>query len=359
MLSKFQQFKGSIDPDFAFNGPINNPSWGRTVKVVASQPVFVFIFLSALTLSTVTSAAVWPQEINCGDQLKPAIRQKILSGEGLDNTEWNTYLKDIYQCQPACSPRIFADQATSLGPDSYFLLTEKLFSHYSSGQTIVDLGAGSGHLLSNIRASASKNSTIVGVDMSRDELLIAKRDHGSDPRVQLIEAMAQSLPIQSGSVDLIAAHMSIMLMKPIEPAIAETHRILKKGGRLVAVTTSTGEPNKTIKQLNAEIDRFLKSKYPNYSAGPADLRIRHEEGIRELFLPLFSEVEEFIPFTLNMEFTPAEVWEYYNTIVTVNYLPHEDRETLKRTIIDIATENIGANGKALLQLPLALWVVRK
>lgn len=57
-------------------------------------------------------------------------------------------------------------------------------------------------------------------------------DLGRGPFVQ---ADATALGFASGSVDVVIASMSLMLLDPLEAAVAELSRVLRPGGSLVAV----------------------------------------------------------------------------------------------------------------------------
>jgi ubiquinone/menaquinone biosynthesis C-methylase UbiE len=196
--------------------------------------------------------------------------------------------------------------------------------------------------------------------MSKEELQIAAKAYGSHSNVHFVTALAQNLPFSSETFDLIGAHMSIMLMRPIEPAIGEMFRVLKKGGRIAAITTSTMPATGTLKAVNDAILSFIKVNYPKFSQLPnGDLRTRSLEGIQELFLPRFSLIEQYKPFFLNVVVSPEETWEFCNTLVSVNLLPQSKRTELRKIVIEIADGQPQQNGKVTLQMPLSLWVIQK
>jgi SAM-dependent methyltransferase len=75
------------------------------------------------------------------------------------------------------------------------------------------------------------DSQYLGVDVSEAELDVA-RARGRGP-VRNGDALA--LPVESASVDVVVCSMAIMLLRPLEQAIAEVARVLRPGGTFAAI----------------------------------------------------------------------------------------------------------------------------
>ncbi len=299
-------------------------------------------------------------EQTCESLININFESKIFSGITPSDDAWNAYLLKIYKELPACSPAVFANHNTNLGPSSYEILAKNIELFHRPAQRLIDLGSGSGHMLKYISPQIRKNDLVTAVDMSEDEIKIAAKDYGNNSQIKFVAARAQNLPFSDESIDLIGAHMSMMLMRPIEPVVDEIYRVLKKGGRLLAVTNSTEPASGTLGLFNATILDFIKSHYPQFKQLPnGDIRTRNLDGLKELFLPRFKSVEQFTPFYLNIEVTPDGAWAFCNTLVSVNIVPQDKRSELRSRILEIANAQRQMNGKVLLQMPLALWVVEK
>lgn len=71
----------------------------------------------------------------------------------------------------------------------------------------------------------------LGVDVSHAELSVA-RARGRGP---VLNGDALALPVESGSVDVVVCSMAIMLLRPIDAAMAEVARVLRPGGTFAAI----------------------------------------------------------------------------------------------------------------------------
>jgi ArsR family transcriptional regulator len=97
---------------------------------------------------------------------------------------------------------------------------------------VADLGVGTGSLAEALAPFAGR---VVGVDRSAEMLQAAQHRLGGLDNVDLREGELESLPIDKSEVDL--AVLALVLHYVVEPpaVLAEVHRVLKKGGRVVLV----------------------------------------------------------------------------------------------------------------------------
>lgn len=106
------------------------------------------------------------------------------------------------------------------------------------GDRLLDLGTGTGVVLARLAARADAPREAVGVDRS-GSMLAAAQDVPHAWR--LLCADATALPFANESFDVVTAAYLLHLLEP--PArsavIAEAARVLRPGGRLIAVTVCT------------------------------------------------------------------------------------------------------------------------
>ncbi|MBB2504041.1 class I SAM-dependent methyltransferase [Amycolatopsis echigonensis] len=76
----------------------------------------------------------------------------------------------------------------------------------------------------------------LGLDVSAAELAVARRS-GAGP---LVRASAAAIPARTGSVDVVVCSMALMVMTPLPVVLADVHRVLVRGGRLVATVPGRG-----------------------------------------------------------------------------------------------------------------------
>ncbi|UCC24756.1 MAG: metalloregulator ArsR/SmtB family transcription factor [Gemmatimonadales bacterium] len=95
-----------------------------------------------------------------------------------------------------------------------------------------DLGAGTGGLAATIAPFVGK---VIGIDRSEAMLATARELLAGTKNVELRPGELESLPLEDRELDL--AVLSLVLHYVVDPgeALAEAHRVLKPGGRLVVV----------------------------------------------------------------------------------------------------------------------------
>jgi ubiquinone/menaquinone biosynthesis C-methylase UbiE/DNA-binding transcriptional ArsR family regulator len=103
--------------------------------------------------------------------------------------------------------------------------------------TIADLGCGTGTIAG---ALAPHVARVIGVDAS-DEMLSAAAERVDAPNIDWRRGSLESLPIEDASLD--AATLVLVLHHLPSPglALAEAHRVLKPGGRLLIVDMTAHE----------------------------------------------------------------------------------------------------------------------
>jgi ubiquinone/menaquinone biosynthesis C-methylase UbiE len=105
-------------------------------------------------------------------------------------------------------------------------------------RTIVDLGCGSGFWLPVYAAEASR---VVGVEPDQVLLAAAARRTAGRPVVQgmpvveLLAGSAEHIPLPDNSADVVHARFAYFFPPGTDAGLAEVLRVLRPGGRLVAV----------------------------------------------------------------------------------------------------------------------------
>jgi SAM-dependent methyltransferase len=106
----------------------------------------------------------------------------------------------------------------------------------SSGQAILDLGCGGGHLVRDLALAVGDNGRVVGLDASTDQLGAAGALCAGLKAVELMEADATDMPFEDGSFDSLASIQMLEYVPNVDGAIAEARRVLKPGGKAALVS---------------------------------------------------------------------------------------------------------------------------
>ena len=91
---------------------------------------------------------------------------------------------------------------------------------------ILDVGCGAGQTL--IASRLGRDVTAIGIDRDETALALGRR---IDPRVRLVRASGESLPLPTGFFDLAISRVALPYMRNRE-ALAEMARVLRPGGEL-------------------------------------------------------------------------------------------------------------------------------
>jgi len=126
--------------------------------------------------------------------------------------------------------------------------------HLSEGDTVVDIGCGNGLLTQEIARAVGNTGKVIGVDPSEDMRIPASARCDAFPNVDIKDGLADKLPLQDGEVDKAVAVQVLEYLPDIPSAIREAHRVLRVGGRFVAVDTGC----KTLDWFSEDQDRMQR-----------------------------------------------------------------------------------------------------
>ena len=99
-------------------------------------------------------------------------------------------------------------------------------------QRVLEVGGGEGELAERIRAELG--AEVIGIDQS-ERMVELQRSKGIDARVGDV----QNLRFADGEFDVVVAAWMLYHLPDLDRGLAEIARVLKAGGRLVAVTNAT------------------------------------------------------------------------------------------------------------------------
>ncbi len=103
-------------------------------------------------------------------------------------------------------------------------------------ESLLDIGTGPGNFPTRLRASGHLGR-LVGLDFSGGMLEVAKNKTDS---VEWIQGNAMELPFADPSFDVVTARHMLYHVPDMNKAIREAKRVLKPGGRFLAVTNDDG-----------------------------------------------------------------------------------------------------------------------
>ena len=125
---------------------------------------------------------------------------------------------------------------------------------FEGGETLVDLGTGTGALLAEAAGRDPRPRVAIGVDTSPEMLA---RVPPLPDGWHVIDGAADALPLEPGSADVVTAAYLLHLIDP-GPALAEARRVLAPGGRVVCVTPFARGPAAALLKAAAAVTPGLR-----------------------------------------------------------------------------------------------------
>ena len=291
---------------------------------------------------------------------------KLLAGAATSDAEWNQFLRDAHHATPGVTPRCTGSLRTSDGLSSYELLADTLKHVHPAPRStlgVLDLACGDGYLIELCVKQLGRGARITGVDMSPEELDRARyRLHGSDVTFLLEEA--QHLSLADSSFDAALCHLAFMLMRPLEPVVAEIARVLKPGGLFAAVVNRREGPDALYTMVRAELRRFLQEEFPqmrDYAIG--DPRVNSRTGLEELFSSGKGftgrvDLDDFD--VVVVKGSPHEMWAHWEeSNYIIRSLDTDRKQKLGSRLKDLFSDYARIQGSVKMGFPMRLISVHK
>ena len=139
------------------------------------------------------------------------------------------------------------------------------YLNVQSGETVLEIGFGTGYCLQQIALSVGKSGKVYGIDISEGMLKAARKKlekAGLIDRVKLYHGDATQLPFGDETFDTVFTSFTLELFDTpeIPQVLKEVGRVLKAGGRLGVVSLSKTNVN----SLALRIYEWIHRKWPKY-----------------------------------------------------------------------------------------------
>jgi SAM-dependent methyltransferase len=169
----------------------------------------------------------------------------------------------------------------SLGRNSYEWLADVVDP--AVHRSVLDLACGSGPLIEHCFARFGGDMSLTGVDMSADELALARARLGNGS-VRFHQGFAQALDVFApASVDVVLCHWALTLMDPVEPVLTEARRLLRDGGVFAAIVDGDTQADPSYSAVNDVVYRWVQREFPRYGEVElGDPRVRRAGDLADL-----------------------------------------------------------------------------
>ena len=103
------------------------------------------------------------------------------------------------------------------------------------GERILDAGCGTGLAMASIANSVGENGEVVGIDISKDMLSVAKKDLPENKNIVFINGNLEKIKYPDNYFDAIVSVNVMHYLHDIDAMLSEFYRLLKPKGRMVLI----------------------------------------------------------------------------------------------------------------------------
>lgn len=142
-----------------------------------------------------------------------------------------------------------------MGPCSDRILE---FARIRAGEHVLDVACGTGFVARRAPSLVGEGGRVIGVDLNPAMIAVARSvSTGLAPSVEWHQADAQHLPVDDHRVDVAICQQGLQYFADPGAAIADMHRVLRPGGRLVASVWSRVSESPYFAACDAAIAAYL------------------------------------------------------------------------------------------------------
>ena len=109
-------------------------------------------------------------------------------------------------------------------------------ANLAAGESVLDLGAGTGAMAERAAAVVGPGGQVVGVDLSPDMLALAQKRTAASglTNVTMRQGRGESIPVDDHTFDVVLTSLTLMYVIDRAAAAREIARVLRPGGRFIA-----------------------------------------------------------------------------------------------------------------------------
>lgn len=105
-----------------------------------------------------------------------------------------------------------------------------------SGQAVLDLGCGGGHLVRELALAVGRDGRAVGLDISAQQVASARSLCSDLPSAELVEGDATDMDFADNAFDSLACIQTLEYVPDPDLALAECRRVVKRGAKAAFVS---------------------------------------------------------------------------------------------------------------------------
>jgi SAM-dependent methyltransferase len=151
-----------------------------------------------------------------------------------------------------------------------------------AGERVLDIGCGTGQTTLQLAARVGAQGSVLGVDISRPMLEVARNRAAAAqlPQAEFLQADAQTRPFDAGALDAVFSRFGVMFFADPRAAFANIRRALKSGGRLTFVCWRSMAENAWMRPAVGDVFADVPPPPPPEPGAPGPFAFADPEHVR-------------------------------------------------------------------------------
>ncbi len=189
------------------------------------------------------------------------------------------------------------------------LITE---AHISAGQSVLDIGGGSGEPSLTIASIVGDSGLVTYTDPSAGMVKAARTEALSRrlTNIQFHRCAAQDLPFSDDSFDVVVSRLSAMFFVDVPKSLSEILRLVKPGGYVSFVVWAAEEVNPFFSIITEIMERFVPAD-PQDEDAPGAFRFARAGKLARLLheAGAVSQTERKLSFQIEAPISAGRFWD--------------------------------------------------
>jgi SAM-dependent methyltransferase len=226
-------------------------------------------------------------------------------------------------------------------------------------RTVLDLACGDGALLHTLGLRLGARAELIGADLSVVDLDLAP-GRLAGFRSRLLCEPADRVSLASESVDAVVCHFALMLLRPIEPVLAEVARVLRPGALFIACIPAGVSVDRSAVEARELLMEVIRGDVPTYpETGLGDSRVNDDEAVRGLLAAAGFESPNVEAHTVTCDLTPAVTFAQMRDYYWWDMIRDAGRERLAQQLPPLLEKQAGAGGVIRQESKLRMITARR
>jgi ubiquinone/menaquinone biosynthesis C-methylase UbiE len=223
------------------------------------------------------------------------------------------------------------------------------------GHRVLDVACGTGVIARLAAEQVGPSGSVKGIDVAPDMIDVARSiTVPAGAHIDWHVSDAATLPEPDGSWDVVLCQMGLMFMEDRAAALAEMHRVLEPGGRVIVSTPGSIQPpfelmeEAIVEHINADLGGFVRAVFSMHDPDAVTHLLR-DAG----FVDVSADVRTS---TLRLP-APAEfLWQYVNLTPMgplVAGAPEAAKQAMERQVVE-RWQPFVADGRVRVDQPMVI-----